>query len=69
MLDTHADKARDFIGKGAREESSKVRELRSTALPCGFMMMGLVSQLPIANHSDSESFMMVVPLFRQDGCQ
>ena len=31
------------------------------------MVMELVSQLPLADHSDSESFMMVLPLFRQDG--
>ena len=33
--DTCADKARDFIGKGTRVESSRVRESRRTALPCG----------------------------------
>ena len=33
--ETHADKARDFIGKGTRVESSRVREARRTALPCG----------------------------------
>ena len=33
--DTCADKARDFIGKGTRVESSKVREPRRTALPRG----------------------------------
>ena len=33
--DTHADKARDFTGKGRQVESSGVREPRSTALPCG----------------------------------
>ena len=30
--ETHADKARDFIGKGTRVESRRVRELRRTAL-------------------------------------
>ena len=33
--DTCADKARDFIGKGTRVESSRVRECRRTALPRG----------------------------------
>ena len=33
--DTCADKARDFIGKGAGVESSRVREPRRTAPPCG----------------------------------
>ena len=31
--DTCADKARDFLGRGARVESSRVREPRRTALP------------------------------------
>ena len=35
----------------------------------GFMVMGLVSRLSLANHSDSESFLVVHALFSQDGCQ
>ena len=35
----------------------------------GFMMMELVSRLSLANHSDSESFLVVHALFSQDGCQ
>ena len=35
----------------------------------GFMVMGLVSRLSLANHSDSESFLVVCALFSQDGCQ
>ena len=35
----------------------------------GFMEMGLVSGLFLANHSDSESFLVVHALFSQDGCQ
>ena len=31
--------------------------------------MGLVSGLSLANHSDSESFLVVYALFSQDGCQ
>ena len=52
-------------------ESSRVREPRRTALPHGsvFMVMGLVSGLSLANHSDSESFLVAHALFRQDGCQ
>ena len=34
-----------------------------------FMVMGLVSGLSLANHSDSESFLVVHALFSQDGCQ
>ena len=34
----------------------------------GFMVMGLVSRLSLANHFDSES-LVVHALFSQDGCQ
>ena len=33
------------------------------------MVMGLVSGLSLANHSDSESFLVVHALFSQEGCQ
>ena len=33
------------------------------------MVMGLVSGLSLANHSDSESFLVVHALFSQDRCQ
>ena len=33
------------------------------------MVMGLVSRLSLANHSDSDSFLVVHALFSQDGCQ
>ena len=35
----------------------------------GFMVMGLVSRLSLANHSDSESFLVVQALCSQYGCQ
>ena len=35
----------------------------------GFMMMELASRWSLANHSDSESFLVVHALFSQDGCQ
>ena len=35
----------------------------------GFMVMGLVSGLSLANHSDSESFLVVHALFSQDVSQ
>ena len=35
----------------------------------GFMVMGLISGLSLANHSDSESFLVVHTLISQDGCQ
>ena len=58
-----------LLGKGTRVESRRVREPR-TPLPrgLGFMVMGLVSGLSLANHSDSESFLMAHALFSQDGC-
>ena len=34
-----------------------------------FMVMGLVYGLSLANHSDSESFLVVYALFSQDGRQ
>ena len=33
------------------------------------MVTGLVSGFSLANHSDSESFLVVHALFSQDGCQ
>ena len=33
------------------------------------LWMGLVSGLSLANHSDSESFLVAHTLFSQDGCQ
>ena len=35
----------------------------------GFTVLGLVSGLSLANHSDSESFLVVLALFSQDGCK
>ena len=35
----------------------------------GFLVMGLVSRLSVANHSDSESFLVVHASLSQDGCQ
>ena len=71
--DTHAEKARDFIGKG-HLESSRVREARRTALPIwltilGFMVMGFVFWLSLTNHPDSESLLVGDALLSQDGCQ
>ena len=35
----------------------------------GFTVMEVVSGLSLANHSDSESFLVVHASFSQDGCQ
>ena len=62
-----------LLGKGTRAESSRVREPRRTALPwltvSGFMLMGLVSGRSLANHSNSESFLVAHASLSQDGCQ
>ena len=72
--DTCADKARDFTGKGhpGREQEGQGAQEDSSVTwlaVSGFMVMGLVSGLSLANHSDSESFLVVHALFSQDGCQ
>ena len=68
--DTCADKARDFIGKGCPggEQEGKGTQENCSATVSGFMLMGLVSGLSLASHSDSESFQVVHALFSQDGC-
>ena len=65
-----------LLGKGARVESRRVREPRRTALPrglwlevSGFMVMGLVSGWSLANHSNSESFLVAHASLSQDGCE
>ena len=72
--DTHADKARDFIGKWCpgREQEGKGTQENCSAIwltVLGFMVMGLVSGLSLANHSDSGSFLVVHALLSQDGFQ
>ena len=59
-----------LLGKGTWVES---REPRRTALPAwlavsGFMVMGLVSGWSLANHSNSESFLVAHASLSQDGC-
>ena len=72
--DPRADKARDFLGKGCpggEQEGQGTQENCSATwlTVLGFMVMGLVSGLSSANHSDSEAFLVVHALFSQDGCQ
>ena len=71
--DTCADQARDFIGKGSlgREQESKATQENCSAVwltVSGFILMGLVSRLALAKHSDSESLTLRTWL-SQDGCQ
>ena len=61
-----------LLGKGTRLESSRVREPRRTALPwlavSGFMVMGLVSGWSLANHSNSEFFLVAHASLSPAGC-
>ena len=71
--ETHADKARDFIGKqqpGEEQRGKGTQENRSNTwlAVSGFMVMGLGSMLSLDNHSDSESFLVMQALLSQDGC-
>ena len=68
-------KQETLLKEGTWVESSRVRKPKRTALPratwlavSGFMVMGLVSGLFLANHSDSESFLVAHALLSQDGC-
>ena len=64
-----------LLGRGAWAESSRVREGTQESysagwlLVSGFMVMGLVSGVSLASHSDSESFLVVHALLSQDGFQ
>ena len=51
-------------GKGAQENCCVM-----WLAALDFMVMGLVSGLSLANHSDSESFLVAHPLLSQDGYQ
>ena len=71
--DTCAEKARDFIGKGhpgGEQEGKGTQENSSSTwlAVSGFMVMGLVSGLSLANHSNSESFLVAHASLSQDGC-
>ena len=67
------DKARAFIGKGRQsgEQGGKGTQNCSAtwvAVP-GFMVMGLVSGLSLANPSDSGCFLVAYAMLSQDGRQ
>ena len=72
--DTCAERARDFIGKRhlGREQESEGTQVDCFAtwlVVSGFIVMGLVSRLSLANHSDSGSFLVVCSSFSQDEFQ
>ena len=65
-----------LLGKGTQVESrtqkncsASLADWLTEAVSSGLKVMGLVSGLSLANHSDSESFLVVHALFSQDGCQ
>ena len=63
---------RETIGKGrpGREWQGIQENLSATWLEIlGFMVMGLVSGLSLANHSGSGSFLVAHTLLSQDGFQ
>ena len=55
---------REQEGKGSQENCSVL-----WLAVVGFMVMGIVSRLSLASHSDSRSFLVVHTLLSQDGCQ
>ena len=72
--ETRADKARDFIGKGhpgGEQQGKETQEDCSVTwlAVSGFMVMGLVSGLSLANHSESGSFVVACASLSQDGFQ
>ena len=72
--DTHADKARDSVRKGrlGREQEGEGTQEDCSAtwltVP-DFMMMGLISGLFLANHSDLGPFQVAHTWLSQDGFQ
>ena len=58
-----------LLGKGGEQKGKGTQENSVTWLAVsGFMVMGLVSGWSLANHSDSESFLVVHASLSQDGC-
>ena len=55
--------SRDFMGEGvwhpSRKQQGEGTQEDCSATVSGFMLMGLVSGLFLANHSDSQSFLVV----------
>ena len=72
--DTGADKVRELTGKrcpgGEQQDKGTQENCSATWLTVlAFTVMGLVSRLSLATHSDSESFLAVLALLSQDGFQ
>ena len=61
-----------LLGTGTRVENSKGTQENCSAswlAVSGFMVMGLVSGWSLANHSNSEFFLVAHVSLNQDGCQ
>ena len=63
-----------LLGKSVWVESSRVKGTQENCSAMwltvsSFMVIGFISGLSLANHSGSESFLVVQDLFSQDGCQ
>ena len=61
-----------LLGKGTRVENSKGTQENCSAswlAVSGFMAMGLVSGWSLANHSNSEYFLVAHASLNHDGCQ
>ena len=60
-----------LLGRGAWAENIRMREPGRNALPCGlgFMLIGLISRLSLANHSDSGNFLEAQALLSENGCK
>ena len=63
-----------LLGKGTRAENSRTQGTQENhsatwLTVLGFMVMGFVSGLSLANYNDSESFLVLHTLFSQDGLQ
>ena len=75
LEETHMlTKQETLLGKGARTYSSRVREprrllCRMVYTASKFMVMRLVSELSLARHSESGSFLVVHASLSQDGVQ
>ena len=72
--DTHADKARDLIGKGRPGGEQQGKATQENCFAMGLtvsdiMVMGLVTRLSLANHSDSGPFLVPRASLGQDGFQ
>ena len=58
-----------LLGRRLQTKGTQEKCFATWLAVSGFMVVGLASWLSLANHSDSESFLVVQGLLSQDGCQ